>query len=68
MDKIKTLIGLLLRYAFLAPASVLFIAYRIITIFFNAVRFNLLYRTVKRSFLSDTGLKFNLPMVGEEKV
>ena len=33
-------------YAFLAPASVLFVAYRIITIFFSAVRFSLLYRTV----------------------
>ena len=44
------------RYAFLAPASVLFIAYRIITIFFNAVRFSLLYRTVRRVAGSDTGM------------
>jgi len=40
-------------YAFLAPASVLFIAYRIITIFFNAVRFSLLYRTVRRKYDED---------------
>ena len=33
-------------YAILAPVSVLFIAYRIITIFFQGVRFGLLYRTV----------------------
>merc|ERR1711974_508952 len=34
-------------------ASVLFIAYRIITIFFNAVRFSLLYRTVRRKYDDD---------------
>ena len=33
-------------YAFLAPFSICFIAYRIITIFFSGVRFALLYRTV----------------------
>ena len=34
-------------YAFLAPFSICFIAYRIITIFFSGVRFALLYRTVR---------------------
>jgi len=35
-------------YAFLAPASILFMAYRIITIFFGGVRFALIYRTVRK--------------------
>ena len=34
-------------YAFLAPLTVIFIAYRIVTIFFQGVRFGLLYRTVR---------------------
>ena len=37
-------------YAFLAPVSVVFVAYRIITIFFGGVRFGLLYRTVRRKY------------------
>jgi len=40
-------------YAFLAPFSICFIAYRIITIFFSGVRFALLYRTVRRKYDDD---------------
>merc|ERR1712133_108498 len=40
-------------YAFLAPYSICFIAYRIITIFFSGVRFALLYRTVRRKYDDD---------------
>jgi len=40
-------------YAILAPLSVLFISYRIITIFFNGVRFGLIYRTVRRKYDDD---------------
>ena len=34
-------------YAFLAPLTVIFIAYRIVTIFFQGVCSGLLYRTVR---------------------
>ena len=43
-------------YAFLAPLTVIFIAYRIVTIFFQGVRFGLLYRRVRfnpRSIVSE---------------
>jgi len=40
-------------YAILAPLSVLFISYRIITIFFNGIRFGLIYRTVRRKYDDD---------------
>jgi len=40
-------------YAFLAPITVFFIGYRIITIFFSGVRFGLLYRTVRRKYDDD---------------
>ena len=33
-------------YAFLGPLSVLFVFYRLFTIFFSGIRFSLLYRTV----------------------
>ena len=38
-------------YAFLGPLSVLFVFYRLFTIFFSGIRFSLLYRTVSTSFL-----------------
>ena len=43
-------------YAFLAPITVIFIAYRIVTIFFQGVRFCLLCRRVRfnpRSIVSE---------------
>ena len=40
-------------YAFLGPFSILFIFYRLITIFFDGVRFSLLYKTVSRQSFYD---------------
>jgi len=37
-------------YSFLGPVSVVYICYRIITIFFRGVRFSLLYRKVRRNY------------------
>jgi len=40
-------------YAFLGPLSVLFVFYRLFTIFFSGIRFSLLYRTVRRKYDDD---------------
>merc|ERR1719350_528741 len=40
-------------YAFLGPLSVLFVFYRLFTIFFGGIRFSLIYRTVRRKYDDD---------------
>eukprot|EP00092_Neocalanus_flemingeri_P088590 GFUD01111948.1.p1 GENE.GFUD01111948.1~~GFUD01111948.1.p1 ORF type:complete len:292 (+),score=79.07 GFUD01111948.1:73-876(+) len=40
-------------YAFLGPVSVLFVFYRLITLFFHGVRFSLLFRTVRHKYDDD---------------
>eukprot|EP00092_Neocalanus_flemingeri_P002719 GFUD01002912.1.p1 GENE.GFUD01002912.1~~GFUD01002912.1.p1 ORF type:complete len:475 (-),score=120.62 GFUD01002912.1:110-1534(-) len=40
-------------YSFLGPVSVLYMCYRLITIFFHGVRFSLLYRKVRRKYDDD---------------
>jgi len=40
-------------YCFLGPVSVLYMCYRLITIFFHGIRFSLLYRKVRRKYDDD---------------
>jgi len=40
-------------YSFLGPVSVLYICYRLLTIFFHGLRFSLLYRKVRRKYDDD---------------
>jgi hypothetical protein len=47
----KIYIVLWFWYAFLGPVSVLFVFYRLFTIFFSGILFSLLYRTVSRQLL-----------------
>lgn len=49
----KIYLALWFWYAFLGPASVVFIFYRIMTILFDGVRFSLIYKTIHHKYDDD---------------